>query len=146
MMRRRPVFELVPAGLALVGLMLGALSVAAAPLLGEPVNAAPVNAEPVQAAALRTASPSEYRAALGQAAALTRACSAAAQGCDAVKVEADLLVKPGGHTVRWSWLSANMHRRVNWQARLVFKRRGVLKRARKRAGDGFPAWSKASQW
>ena len=64
------------------------------------------------------ASPADYRARLQQAAGLARACSSAAQACDANKAGGDLLVQsgqsgqsrksgePGGYTLRLDWLRA----------------------------------------
>ncbi len=56
------------------------------------------------------ATPAAYRASLGAAQALVKACSTAAQGCDSTKAGSDLLVEPGGYTVRLGWLRTTVER------------------------------------
>lgn len=56
------------------------------------------------------ASPAAYRASLGAAQALVTACSTAAQGCNPAKAGSDLLVEPGGYTVRLGWLRTTVDR------------------------------------
>ncbi len=56
------------------------------------------------------ATPATYRASLGVAQALVKACSTAAQGCDPAKAGSDLLVEPGGYTVRLGWLRTTVDR------------------------------------